>query len=80
MKKNSTAEYAETTELFLFKDKKYKYLYGYGLLFALRSSGDRDKRMKKEEAESAEIISWKIFSSFDLPGCVANRAAFLPSP
>jgi len=56
MQKKSTAEYAETAELFPGKDKKYKSFCGYGLLFAFRSSGDRDKRMKKEEAESAEII------------------------
>jgi len=55
MKKKSTAEYAETAELFLGKDKKYKSFNGYGLLFAFRSSGDRDKRMNEEEAESAEI-------------------------
>jgi len=54
MKKKSTAEYAETAELILGKDKKYKSFYGSGLLLAFRSSGDRDKRMNKEEAESAE--------------------------
>jgi len=56
MKKKSTAEYAETAEFFLGKDKKYKSFYGYGLLFTFRSSGDRDKRMDAEEAESAEIV------------------------
>jgi len=56
MKKKSTAEYAEAAELFLWKDKKYKSFYGYGLLFGFRSSGDRDKRMNEEEAESAEIV------------------------
>jgi hypothetical protein len=34
MEKKSTAEYAETAELFLGKDKKRKSFYGYGLLFA----------------------------------------------
>jgi len=57
MKKKLTAEYAETAELFLCKDKKHKSFYQYGLLFAFRSSGDRDKRMNEEEAESAEIFS-----------------------
>jgi hypothetical protein len=42
--------------VFLGKDKKYKSFYGYGLLFAFRSSGDEDKRMNEEEAESAEIV------------------------
>jgi hypothetical protein len=52
----STAEYAETAELLLGKDKKHKSFYGYGLLFAFRSSGDEDKRMNEEEAESAERV------------------------
>jgi hypothetical protein len=56
MKKQSTAEYAETAELFLGKDKKHKSFYEYGLLFAFRSSGDEDKRMNEEEAESAEVV------------------------
>jgi len=56
MKKKSTAEYAEAAELFLCEDKKYKSFSGYGLLFAFRSSGDRDKRLNEEEAESAEIV------------------------
>jgi hypothetical protein len=56
-KKKSTAEYAEIAELFLGKDQKHKSLYGYGLLFAFRSSGDKDKRMNEEEAKSAEIVS-----------------------
>jgi hypothetical protein len=34
MKKKSTAEHAETAEVFLGKDKKYKLFYKYGLLFA----------------------------------------------
>jgi hypothetical protein len=55
-KRISTAEHAETAELFLCKDKKYKSFYGNGLLFAFRPRGDRDKRMDEEEAESAEII------------------------
>jgi hypothetical protein len=55
-KKISTAEHAETAELFLCKNKKYKSFYVNGLLFAFRSSGDRDKRMNKEGAESAEIV------------------------
>jgi hypothetical protein len=53
-KKISTAEHAETAELFPGKGKKHKSFYGYGLLFAFRSYGDRDKRMNEEEAESAE--------------------------
>jgi hypothetical protein len=53
MKKKLTAEYAE---LFLCKDKEYKSFYGYGFLFAFRSSGDRDKRMNEEEAENPEIV------------------------
>jgi hypothetical protein len=56
MKKKSTAEYAETAELFFVKDGKHKFFSGYGLLFAFRSSGDRDERMNEEEAESAEIV------------------------
>jgi hypothetical protein len=57
MKKKSTAEYAETAELFLGKDEKHKSFYGNGLFLAFRSSGDRGKRMNEEEAESAEISS-----------------------
>ena len=53
-KKKSTAESAEIAEPFLGIDKKHKSFYGYGLLFAFRSSGDRDKRVNEEEAESAE--------------------------
>jgi hypothetical protein len=34
MKEKSTAEYAETAELILGKDKKYKSFYGSGLLLA----------------------------------------------
>jgi hypothetical protein len=56
MRKKSTAEYAETAEFFPCKDKKQKSFYGYGLLFAFRSSGDRGKRMNGEEAECAEIV------------------------
>jgi len=56
MKEKSTAEYAETAELILGKDKKYKSFYGSGRLLTFRSSGDRDKGMNEEEAESAEIV------------------------
>jgi len=56
MEKKSTAEYAETAEIFLGKDKKLKSFYELGLLLAFRSSGIQDQRMNKEEAESAEII------------------------
>jgi len=42
----STAEHAETAELFLGKDKKQKSFYAYRLLFAFRSPGIEDKRMK----------------------------------
>ena len=55
-RKKSTAEHAEIAELFLFKNKKYISFYGYGLLFAFRSSGDEEKRMNEEEAEIAEIF------------------------
>jgi len=55
MKKKLTAERAEIAELFLGKDKKHKSFYVYGLLFLFRFSGDEDRRMKEEEAESAEI-------------------------
>ncbi|MCX5917358.1 MAG: hypothetical protein NTX30_11860 [Deltaproteobacteria bacterium] len=61
-KKILTAEHAETAELFLCKDKKYKSFYGYGLLFAFRSSGDRDQRMNEEKAESAEIVPRKTLA------------------
>jgi len=61
MKKKSTAE---TAELILGKDKKYKSFYGSGPLLAFRSSGDRDKRMNKEEAENAEIVPGKVLSRF----------------
>jgi hypothetical protein len=54
MKKKSTAEYAETAELFLGKDKKI--FYGNGLLFAFRSSGIEDQRRNEEETENAEIV------------------------
>ena len=53
---NITAEHAETAELFPGKDKKHNSFYQYGLLFALRSSEDEDKRRNEEEAESAEIV------------------------
>jgi hypothetical protein len=55
MKKNSTAEYAETAELFLCKDKE-KNFYGYLLLFVFRPSMDEDKIMNEEAAESAEVF------------------------
>jgi len=76
MKKKSTAEYAEIAELFLGKDKKHKSFYGYGPLFAFRSSGDEDKRRNEEEAESAEIVPGNPLGRFDLPGRVGKRAAF----
>jgi hypothetical protein len=79
MKKKSTAEYAEIAELFLGKDKKHKAFYGYGPLFAFRSSGDRDKRVNEEEAESAEIVPGKPLGRFDLPGRVRKSAAFPPA-
>jgi hypothetical protein len=56
MKKKSTAEHAETAELFLAKDKKHKSFYGYGLLFVFQASEIEDKWMKEEEAESAESV------------------------
>jgi hypothetical protein len=56
MKKKSTAEYAETAELFLGKDKKRISIYGYGLLFAFRFPAMEDQRVKEEEAESAEFV------------------------
>jgi hypothetical protein len=55
-KKISTAEHAEIAELFLGKNKKHESVYGNELLFAFRSSGDRDKRMNEEGAESAESV------------------------
>jgi len=76
MKKKSTAEYAEIAELILGKDKKYKPFYGSGLLLAFRSSGDRDKRMNKEEAENAEIVAGKVLSRFDLLRRVRKNAVF----
>jgi hypothetical protein len=76
MKKKSTAEYAEIAELFPGKGKKHKSFYGYGLLFAFRSSGDRDKRIKEEGAESAEIVHGKPLGRFDLPGRVKKSAVF----
>jgi hypothetical protein len=36
--------------------QKHKSFYVNGLLFAFRSSGDEDKRMNEEEAESAEVV------------------------
>jgi hypothetical protein len=56
MKKKSTAEYGETAELLLGKDKKQKIFFGNGLLFAFRSSGIEDKRRNGEEKENAEIV------------------------
>jgi hypothetical protein len=53
--KRSTAEYAEIAELFLGIDKKHKSFQRYGPLFVLRSSGDREKELNEEEAESAEV-------------------------
>jgi len=54
-KKKSTAEYAETAELFLCKDNT-KSFYGYGFLSPFQSSGDEDKRRNAEEAENAESV------------------------
>ena len=56
MKKKSTAEHAETAELFLKKDKKHNSIYEYALLFPFPSSGNEDQGMNEEEAESAESI------------------------
>jgi len=56
MKKKSTAEHAETAELFLKKDKKQNSIYEYALLFPFPSSGNEDQGMNEEEAESAESI------------------------
>ena len=56
MKKKSTAEYAETAELFLGKDNKHKSFDKHGPFFAFQSSGIEDKRMNEEKAESAEIV------------------------
>jgi hypothetical protein len=56
MKKKSTAEYAETAEVFLCKDKKHKSFYGNEFPYAFRPSRDGDKRMQEEKAECAEII------------------------
>jgi len=56
MKKKSTAEYAETAELFLGKDKKHKSCYKHGPLFAFQFSGIEENRMNEEKAESAEIV------------------------
>jgi hypothetical protein len=74
--KISTAEHAETAEHFLGKNKKHKSFYGYGPLFAFRSSGERDKRMNEEGAKSAEIVPGKPLGRFDLPGRVKKSAAF----
>ena len=76
MKKKSTAEYAETAEVFLGKDKKHKLFFGYGLLFAFQSSGIEDKRVSEEEAESAEIAPLKSIGRIDLRGRVEKRASF----
>jgi hypothetical protein len=78
-KKKSTAESTEIAELFLGKEKKQKCFYGYRPLFAFRSSGDRDKRMNEEEAESAEIVPGKPLGRFDLPGRLRKSAAFPPA-
>jgi hypothetical protein len=51
----------------------------YGLLFVFRSSGDEDKRMNEEEAESAEIVPGKPLGRIDLPGRVRKSAAFPPA-
>jgi hypothetical protein len=56
--KISTAEHAETAELFFCKDKKYKSFDGYGILITFRFFGNRDKRMNEEEAENAERTNW----------------------
>jgi hypothetical protein len=77
MRKKSTAENAE---FFLWKDQKHKSFYGYGLLSAFRSSGDEDLRMNEEEAESAEIISWKSLCSLGLQGSDGNGALFPMHP
>jgi hypothetical protein len=55
----STAEHAEAAEVFLGKDKKHKSFYGNKLFFPFRPYGIEDPRMNEEEAESAEIGSYK---------------------
>jgi hypothetical protein len=54
--KKLTAEYAETAELLLGKNKKQKSFCGYGLLFVFRFSRIEDQRMNEEEAESAKVV------------------------
>jgi len=77
--KKLTAEYAEIAELFPGKGKKHKSFYGYELLFAFWSSGDRDKRVNEEEAESAEIVHRKPLCRFDLPRRLRKSPAFPPA-
>jgi hypothetical protein len=57
MKKKSTAEYAETAEIFLGKDKKHKLFFGYGLLLAFQSSGIEDKTKRKQRAQRSFLES-----------------------
>jgi len=79
MKKKSTAEYAETAELFLCKDKKYKSFFGYEPLFAFRIlRGSRQEDERRESRERRER-SLKALGRFDLPGRVRKRAAFPPA-
>jgi len=53
MKKNQPQSTQRPQSFFWIKTKKS--FYGYGLLFAFRSSGIEDKWMKEEEAEITEI-------------------------
>jgi len=80
MKKKSTAEYAETTEIFLCNEKLQIILWAWThlSLSTLRGSRQEDE-MKEEEAESAEIVPGKPPGRFDLPGGVRKNAAFPPS-
>ena len=61
------------------KDKEHKSFPGYGHLFAFRCSGDEDKRMNEEEAESAEIAAGKPLAGCGLPGRVGKKTAFPPA-
>ena len=52
-------------------------IFSLGVIITLSlsiSSADKDQKMTEEEAESAEVIGWKPFWVFGLPGRVGNRA------
>jgi hypothetical protein len=75
-KKISTAEHAETAELFLCKGKNYKSFYRSGPLFAFQTFASREEGEGIGSRERKDR-SLKTLGGFGLPSKVRTRAAFL---